>query len=214
MTYTLAIDRSGGQGSWALYQNQKELISEPFTEDKPRSPTWFPSIIAKLSDFGLTPSEIDEYIVGTGPGSFSGIRAVIAALQGLALPTGIPVMGIPSVAATAYALSKKTGNHKIAVIGDARRGELWLGKYDFSIDSEFTEPKLFARDALPALDGFCITSPDYARLAGILAGIPDAVIVGGNAVCSASDIAAFFFAYPKSAVRDPLPIYLHPAVMK
>ena len=72
---------------------------------------------------------VDRIVVGTGPGSFAGVRAALAFAQGYAL--GRPqceVFGLPSACALA-------GEGRLAVVGDARRGQFWVALFDgFKVD--------------------------------------------------------------------------------
>lgn len=213
----LAIDRSQPKGSWALLKEEAVIKDGFFQELRPRSPTWFPSILKGLADEKLKPSDINAYIVGTGPGSFSGIRAVLAAVQGLALPTAAQVLGVTSVAAMAYAHSQKTGAKKVAVIGDARRGKLWLATYDFATATykEVAQaPILTTKEELAKYitPDSQILTPEYAKLAETLKTLPNVEVIEGDGQVTAADIAKLYLAYPEAAVQNPLPVYLHPAV--
>lgn len=216
----VAVDRSTALGSFAIFKDGDAVAQETFTEAFPRSPEWFPRLVSVIQALGIDLADVAEYVVGTGPGSFSGIRAVLAAAQGLALPTGAPVWGVLSSSAAAYAEFRRGGCGKIAVLGDARRGTLWLAKCDFTngLDSDAATPRLIPYTAatamLEGLDGWKLLSPDAGRIAPILerqgADHRGISMVNPNA----ADIAAFFLAHPEAAVRDPAPAYLHPAIEK
>lgn len=64
--------------------------------------------------------KIDEVIIGTGPGSYSGTRVGIATGQGVALVHGCPAVGLSSLLAA--------GIGQGVVIGDARRGSAWTAR--------------------------------------------------------------------------------------
>ncbi|MGE9269382.1 MAG: hypothetical protein ACQKBU_01150 [Verrucomicrobiales bacterium] len=63
---------------------------------------------------------IDEVLLGSGPGSYSGTRVGIAAGQGVAMVHACPAVAIPSL------LGVEIGEG--VVIGDARRGTFWMAE--------------------------------------------------------------------------------------
>ena len=54
-----------------------------------------------LQSAGVVPSDIEALAVGTGPGSFTGLRQGLAAARGFALARDIPVAGVSTLSALA-----------------------------------------------------------------------------------------------------------------
>ena len=238
MEKLLVVERAYGNGSWALYDGRERITSGLFGAGLPRAPEWFADVVAGLSAAGVAPHSLDVLLAGTGPGSFSGIRSALAALQGLALPRGIPVLGLASAAAIARAVAGKYSADVVAVVGDARRGTLWSAVYDRAPEggSQFlvpgsqlpvgatvsdTNPSTFqpfnlsTPAELPSAvpQGALVVSPEYTHLAPVLSALEGVRVVAEDVISSAEDLADLYFSNPAAAVRDPLPIYLHPAVV-
>jgi tRNA threonylcarbamoyl adenosine modification protein YeaZ len=83
-----------------------------------------------LAAQGLRAADLSGVVVGIGPGSYTGTRASIALAFGIAHPSGLPVAGVPSVAAAARAaLRADPALQKVVVLIDARRGEVYRADY-------------------------------------------------------------------------------------
>ena len=54
-----------------------------------------------LAEMGATPHDLDALVVGTGPGSFTGMRLGLALARGFALARGLPVAGVSTLDALA-----------------------------------------------------------------------------------------------------------------
>lgn len=61
--------------------------------------TLLPTIVRVLADEGLDRSRLTGFVVGTGPGAFTGLRVGIATVKGLAHGLGRPLVGISTAEA-------------------------------------------------------------------------------------------------------------------
>jgi tRNA threonylcarbamoyl adenosine modification protein YeaZ len=75
-----------------------------------------------VNDFLREYGAPDEIVVGLGPGSYTGIRVGVAMVIGLSIGLGCPAYGCSSV--FAY------GDATYHVVGDARRGSVFLASVD------------------------------------------------------------------------------------
>ena len=83
-----------------------------------------------LASRGLTLRDIDVFVVVAGPGSFTGLRVGIAAVQGWAFATGRPVAAVPTLNALVASMGDLPASHAIVVpCLDALRGEVFYGAW-------------------------------------------------------------------------------------
>ncbi|MBI5569968.1 MAG: tRNA (adenosine(37)-N6)-threonylcarbamoyltransferase complex dimerization subunit type 1 TsaB [Desulfomonile tiedjei] len=101
----------------------------------------------------MTLNAVDGLSVAIGPGSFSGIRIGMAAVKGIALALGKPVVGVSSLEIFAWQ-ALKAGETGTAVI-DARRSEVYVATFHRTSDTlvSLDEPSLIRAENLG----------DYAR---------------------------------------------------
>jgi tRNA threonylcarbamoyladenosine biosynthesis protein TsaB len=85
-----------------------------------------------LDQASIPATEISLFAVGIGPGSFTGIRAGIAAVKGMAFPRGTPIKAISSFDALALTAAPQIPPDcpQMCVLGDARRDEVYYALYD------------------------------------------------------------------------------------
>ena len=110
----LAFDTATDVATSALVRH-----GEPLGERSSRAVRVLGDAHELLSDAGLEPSQLDALVVGTGPGSFTGIRMGIAAARGLAFALDVPVAGVSTLAALA------AGAPGSLPVIDARRREIF-----------------------------------------------------------------------------------------
>lgn len=73
-------------------------------------------------------SDIDGFAVSCGPGSFTGLRIGMSTAKGLALATGRPVIGVPTLDAIARCAPLK--ENRVCAVLDAKRGEVYAALYE------------------------------------------------------------------------------------
>ncbi len=128
---TLALDTSTTRGSVALLRDAESLGDESFVRAR-SGDGLFEALATLLRRAALPATAIELIGVGTGPGSFTGIRAGIAAARGLALPSKLPIKGISSFDALARTALPEMTADVVCVLGDARRGEVYSAVYNRS----------------------------------------------------------------------------------
>lgn len=80
-----------------------------------------------LARSGAGWEEIDRIAVGTGPGTFTGLRIGIATAQALAAATGTPLVGVGTLQSLERAaLASLAAPHPVLAVIDARRGEAFV----------------------------------------------------------------------------------------
>ena len=120
MSKTLAIDTSTSRTSVAIIDGDTILFSgfrDGATAHGPSLPV--------LVQEALAVSNVDEVVVGMGPGPFTGLRVGIAFAQSFALARDIPVRGVCSLDAIAARIDEKD----FIITVDARRKEVYWARY-------------------------------------------------------------------------------------
>jgi len=88
-----------------------------------------PMVDAALAAAQWALRDLDGLAFGAGPGSFTGIRIGCGVVQGLALGAGLPVVGVPSLAAIAHAAWRAYGWDRVIACVDARMREIYVAAY-------------------------------------------------------------------------------------
>jgi len=120
MSKVLAIDTSTSRTSVAIIENGAVLYSGYRDGATAHGPS-LPALVQE----GLAVSDVDQVVVGMGPGPFTGLRVGIAFAQSFALARDIPVRGVCSLDAIAAQINESD----FIITVDARRKEVYWARY-------------------------------------------------------------------------------------
>ena len=170
----LAIDTSGDEATVALVRDEpgaaageprrREVLGgEVLATGMRHGVELFPALERIFRGAGVSPRDVDLVAVGTGPGSYTGLRVGITAARAFAYAASADLLGVPSC--DAWAAATATDGRPLAVVLDARIRAVYVAVYE-------SENGTWARRFGPEL-----SDPALAA-----ARIPhDAVVVGDGA---------------------------------
>ncbi|MEM8687452.1 MAG: tRNA (adenosine(37)-N6)-threonylcarbamoyltransferase complex dimerization subunit type 1 TsaB [Pseudomonadota bacterium] len=208
---TLAFDTCLDACSVALIDGRGDEVVAARHElmNRGQSEALFPLIDEAVTEAGLTPRDICQVAVTSGPGTFTGVRIGLAAARGLAVASGVRVIALSSLHAIALcAIAADEPACPVAALIDARRGEIYLALYGPSGEEQL------APRAVP-VDGAWDLLPDGDVL---LAG-SGAKLLNAGVVSTASELpTAAVWGLPASRMpttdTPPSPLYLRAADAK
>ena len=123
----LAFDCATPATVVALLPDETEARHDPAPGDRPgHAPQLLPLAERLLRDAGTTFGELDRIAVGTGPGTFTGLRLAVATARGLAQAAGAELVGVSTLRALAEAADHP---QPVLAVLDARRGEAFVAAY-------------------------------------------------------------------------------------
>jgi tRNA threonylcarbamoyladenosine biosynthesis protein TsaB len=123
----LAVDTSSERGSVCIMDNGQVLGEIRLACSVQHSERLFRSIEFLFGYVSFSLADIELFVAARGPGSFTGLRLGLAAMEGFAAAHGKPGAGVSTLEALAW----KSGISEplIAPVIDARRGEVYGGLY-------------------------------------------------------------------------------------
>ena len=98
----LAIDTSTLAAGLALYGDGGVLAELQWPAGRAQTAALLAEVERLLALAGLVVGELGAVATAIGPGSFNGLRVGMSAAKGLAFALGVPLVGIPTLDATAY----------------------------------------------------------------------------------------------------------------
>jgi tRNA threonylcarbamoyladenosine biosynthesis protein TsaB len=126
----VSVDTSGRKGSIALCRGDSdsfEVLQLTSLEGGTYSAELLPRIAETLQQNNLSKTEVDGFVVVSGPGSFTGLRVGLSTVKGLCEVLRKPLATVSMLEAMVLTHGQ-AGESAIAVL-DAGRGEIYVGEY-------------------------------------------------------------------------------------
>lgn len=143
----LALDTTTSGGSVAVVEEGRVVVEragDGATTHAQRLPR---ELLEALEAAGATLGGVDVFAVAVGPGSFTGIRIGMAAMQGLALVSGKPIVPVSALDALGYLAG---GTHRpgecVGAWVDAHRGDVYSALYRVEDRPEYDVARLTVVD--------------------------------------------------------------------
>jgi tRNA threonylcarbamoyladenosine biosynthesis protein TsaB len=124
----LAVDTTRPQASLAVADESGTIAEARVVTDAGHSRWLLPALDALLRGLGLAAADLDLFAVTSGPGSFTGLRVGLGSVQGLALASRRPCLGVPTLDVLAQGVKGSAGT--IVALLDAFHGEVFWAVYD------------------------------------------------------------------------------------
>jgi tRNA threonylcarbamoyladenosine biosynthesis protein TsaB len=127
----LCIDTSSGQGGVALYDGRM-LSTRSWPADRAHTTTLLAEAHHLLDRAEISVRELAAVAIAIGPGTFTGLRVGFGIAKGFHLASGVPLIGVPTLEATALAFVSCM-SPIVAVVG-AGRGRLVWARFEASTE--------------------------------------------------------------------------------
>lgn len=186
----LGIDTSTSRGSLALARPGELLAEVPLLERSQHARDLMERLHGLLEESRLRASDLRGVGVAVGPGSFTGVRIGMATAKGLAYALRIAAAGISTLEALARAAQRTQGwtSGAIGAALEAGRGEIYWAIFK-------TEEGVLSR----------LGEDRSCRPSSAIEGLPDNILIAGNAAGSIALLAERRHRAPP-AVVDPPPL--------
>jgi tRNA threonylcarbamoyladenosine biosynthesis protein TsaB len=162
----LVTDTSGKNGFVGLVragagaEDKVQVIEEVPLAGGTFSAQLVPQISGLLEKHGLRKSDIDAFVVVSGPGSFTGLRVGLAAIKALAEILQKPIVPVSllevlarySNLVAAGKADSSASSFPYAVALDAGRGEAYVGQYEIAVTDKTNGSFLCVQESLLSLE--------------------------------------------------------------
>ena len=214
----LAIETAGSRCSATVVRQQQVLAAESRPLRHGHAEALLPMIERVMTAAGRRPAELAAVAAATGPGGFTGIRAGLAAIRGIAMATGAQPIGVSSFAAVAAAMTwDSVGERRLLVALDSRRDDLYLQLFAADHATPLAAPTSLLPDRVAAYveaaidTGELLIAGDAADAAAAALRGRLNVMIAADTVPDATGVAMAAYRQLRRGVPEPArPLYLRP----
>ena len=216
----VALETSARPSSIAVAKGAGPARERRLTEDRAHASDLLVELAGLAQKVQCDRGELDLVIVGTGPGSYTGLRVGVATALGLHRGAGAALVGVPSFEAIAWA-GLESGERG-TVVRNAFSGQVYRAVYERTNDgvrSIHAPACLEARSALETFDSGAIllADDDALRVLGDAPGERDAAIRSDVAPAAGALLGLGRARFERDGADDPTavrPLYLRPFEVK
>ena len=184
----LALTSSAAQASAALLRDGRIVLTDSADPRKKHAETLLPLVQRLMADAGIGLNEVDAFAVDVGPGSFTGLRIGVCAVNALAFAADRPVIAVDALRALAEPYWD--GAEPILALADAGHGASYAALYQ---------------------NGCCVMPPCKRETEALLAEkAPETRVIGGAAP-RAADVALVAWRMRETACEAAAPLYIQPS---
>lgn len=146
----LAIDTATLVSSVAIATPDTLVAELTIQTRKTHSERLMPHIASLLDMAEISQTNLKAVAVSIGPGSFTGLRIGLATAKALSYALHIPLIGVPTLAALAFACPAPGA--VLAPMLDAQKGNVYLGMYEWQGNTvvELQPPQVIAFNEVQA----------------------------------------------------------------
>ena len=128
----LAFDTATPAVTVALHDGQRVLAETVTVDARRHGELLAPSIAKVVADAGAEPGDLTAIVTGVGPGPYTGLRVGVVTARVFGRALAIPVYGVCTLDVLARAAVPAAAGREFLAVTDARRKELYWGRYDGS----------------------------------------------------------------------------------
>ena len=154
----LAFDTATPAVTVALHDGERVLAETVTVDARRHGELLAPSIAKVVADAGAEPGDLTAIVTGVGPGPYTGLRVGVVTARVFGRTLAIPVYGACTLDFLARAAVPAAAGREFLAVTDARRKELYWGRYDGS-GSRISGPAVTRPAEIPDGTGLPVAGP-------------------------------------------------------